>query len=126
MSTAGRWSAAAGVPRPPRQRVTPEITEKRLLLQYNHTNRSNHTLRTILPSRVVCGRGGSAMTWYVDMVVGLEVDDDHGKPVANQQQEFFAIDRDALPSLQSFIEDAIVAPRQREAKRKAKDAAPAE
>ncbi|CAN0385677.1 unnamed protein product, partial [Ectocarpus sp. 12 AP-2014] len=76
---------------------------------------------------VVCGRGGSATTRYVDLVVGLEAEDEHGEPVAKQQQEFSNIDRDALPSLQacSYIQDALVAPRQREAKKEAKAAAAA-
>ncbi|CAB1112107.1 unnamed protein product [Ectocarpus sp. CCAP 1310/34] len=75
---------------------------------------------------VVCGRGGSATTRYVDLVVGLEAEDEHGELVAKQQQEFSNIDRDALPSLQSYIQDALVAPRRREAKREAKAAAAAE
>ncbi|CBJ28470.1 conserved unknown protein [Ectocarpus siliculosus] len=75
---------------------------------------------------VVCGRGGSATTRYVDLVVGLEAEDDDGEPVAKQQQEFSNIDRDALPSLQSYIQDALVAPRQREAKQEAQAAASAQ
>ncbi|CAN0145774.1 unnamed protein product [Ectocarpus sp. 8 AP-2014] len=52
---------------------------------------------------VVCGRGGSATTRYVDLVVGLEAEDDDGEPVAKQQHEFSNIDRDALPSLQACV-----------------------
>eukprot|EP00752_Nemacystus_decipiens_P015540 g13865.t1 len=68
---------------------------------------------------VVCGRGGSATTRYVDLVVGLEVEDGAGGTAASRQ-EFSNIDREALPSLQSYIQDALVAPRQREVKRAAK------
>lgn len=50
--------------------------------------------------QVVCGRGGSATTRYVDLVVGLEADDGDGGAVTVTQQEFSNIDRDALPSLQ--------------------------
>lgn len=48
---------------------------------------------------MVCGRGGSATTRYVDLVVGLEADDGDGG-VAVAQQEFTNIDREALPCLQ--------------------------
>ncbi|CAM9951150.1 unnamed protein product [Pylaiella littoralis] len=75
---------------------------------------------------VVCGRGGSATTRYVDLVVGLEVEDGEGSAVTVSQQEFSNIDRDALPSLQSYIQDALVAPRQREVKKAAKAEAKAE
>ena len=49
--------------------------------------------------QVVCGRGGSATTRYVDLVVGLEADDGEGG-TAVTQQEFSNIDREALPCLQ--------------------------
>ncbi|CAM9428169.1 unnamed protein product, partial [Hapterophycus canaliculatus] len=75
--------------------------------------------------QVVCGRGGSATTRYVDLVVGLETETEAG-----DSKEFSNIDRDALPGLQareggmglprSYIQDALVAPRQREAKKAAK------
>eukprot|EP00903_Cladosiphon_okamuranus_P018589 g17112.t1 len=68
---------------------------------------------------VVCGRGSSAMTRYVDLVVGLEVENGEGGTDVTQQ-EFSNIDRELLPCLQSYIQDALVAPRQREVKRAAK------
>ncbi|CAN0427943.1 unnamed protein product, partial [Scytosiphon promiscuus] len=46
--------------------------------------------------QVVCGRGGSATTRYVDLVVGLETEAEEG-----DSKEFSNIDRDALPSLQA-------------------------
>lgn len=48
---------------------------------------------------MVCGRGGSATTRYVDLVVGLEADDGEGGATMTQQ-EFSNIDREALPGLQ--------------------------
>ena len=52
---------------------------------------------------MVYGPGASATTRYVDLMVGLEVEDgDHEGPVAKQQQqrEFSNTDRDPLLSLQ--------------------------
>lgn len=57
-------------------------------------------LPTVSPFQVVCGRGGSATTRYVDLVVGLEVEDGEGGAVTAIQQEFSNIEREALPSLQ--------------------------
>lgn len=46
--------------------------------------------------QVVCGRGGSATTRYVDLVVGMEA----GEYEKESTREFSNIEREDLPSLQ--------------------------
>lgn len=56
------------------------------------------------PLQVVCGRGGSGQTRYVDLVVGMEACLDYGdgqeQGAAGKQHEFSNIPREYLASLQ--------------------------
>lgn len=51
----------------------------------------------------MCGRGGSATTRYVDLVVGMEVGEDEKEST----REFSNIDREDLPSLQVYIQSPL-------------------
>lgn len=57
------------------------------------------TLMAVSSLKVVCGRGGSATTRYIDLVVGLE-DTDNDSGGEPPSVEFSNIVREDLPSLQ--------------------------